>query len=83
MDERLQEVPRHLPGCLFMKLGYSKLRSPVDGHQKIELAPPSANLSEINVKVAQRMDFELLFIGLIACNIGQTGDTVALKTSVE
>jgi len=84
----------HLPG-LWVKLDESEFRGAApsrafsmpcratDGNEDIQLAFGSLNLSNINVKVARRVGFELLLYRLVALDLRQTTDVVALQTAVQ
>jgi len=61
----------------------SELGGPVDAHKEGELAFGRLNLSNINVKVAERVGLELLLRRLVAIDLGQSADVVALQTAVQ
>lgn len=67
----------------FHQSGEGKLRGPVHRHEEIELAFLGADLSNIDVKLADRVALEGLPGGLVAGDLGQTADPVALQAAVQ
>jgi len=51
-DEVQQEVSRNPPCGLFMQLGESELRGPIDGDEEVEPALRGAYFSNVDVEVA-------------------------------
>jgi hypothetical protein len=82
-DQIAQELRRgHFAGLL-VQFGIGKLRRPVDGHEKVQLAFGRLNLGNIDVKVADRIGFELFLGGPVAFGIRQFGNVVPLQTAVQ
>ena len=63
-----------------MQLNLSELGGAVDGHEQLEPAFSCLNLSNINMEVAWRIGFNLLFYRLVAIDFRQTADVMALQT---
>ena len=62
------------------QLGSGELGRPVDRHEQVEFAVFRPDLGNVEVKMANRVDFELLPVGLVARDIRQPGDTKASRT---
>jgi hypothetical protein len=61
-NEFLQKVSRNLTGCRLVKLYEDKLGRAINGNKHVELALLSAHFGDIDMKVADRIVFEFLFI---------------------
>ena len=72
----------HFPGLL-VQFDIGELGGAVDGHEEIQFAFSRLNLSNINVEVAERVGLELLLGGLVALDLGEAPDVVALQTAVQ
>jgi hypothetical protein len=59
------------------------LRRPVHGHEEVQLAFLGADLGDVDVEVAERTALEGLLRGLIALDLGQSADAVALEATVQ
>ena len=71
----------HLTGC-GMELGEGEFGGAVDGHEEGEFALGRLHAGDIDVEVADRVALEPLLDGLVAFDIGETRDAMALKTAV-
>ena len=72
----------HLPGLL-VQLDVSEPGGAVDADEKIQFAFRRLNLGNINVEVAERVGLELRLGGLVALDLGEARDVVALQTAVQ
>ena len=72
----------HLPGLL-VQFHESELGGAVNSDEEIQLAFSRLNLSNINVKVAEWVGLELLLRRLVAIDLGQSADVMALQTAVQ
>jgi len=81
--EMAQEVASDAASGFLVQLHESALGGSVDGHQQVELALLGSNLGEIDVEVADRIRLELLPDGLVAIDLGQPTDAMALKATVQ
>ena len=54
-----------------------------DGDEQVKFTFSRLNLSNINVEVAERVGLERLLRGLVAVNLGEARDVMALKTAVQ
>jgi len=68
---------------LFVHLDKDELRGAVNRDQEIELALLGTHLRDIDMKVADRVGFELFAPGLVAIDVGQPGDAVSLQAAVQ
>ena len=68
---------------LLVQLDVGELRGAIDRHQQVEPAFLGMDLGDINVEVADRVGFELALVGLVAFDLRQTGDAVALQAAVQ
>jgi hypothetical protein len=60
-----------------------ELRCPVNHHKKVELSFLAANLGDVDVEVTYRIGLELLLNRLVALDLGQPADAVALETAMQ
>ena len=58
-------------------------RCPVNRHKKVELSFLAANLGDVDVEVTYRISLELLLSRLVALDLGQATDAVALETAMQ
>ncbi len=72
----------HFAG-LRVQFDIDKLGGAVDGNEEIQLPFCCLNLGNVDVKVPQRVGFELLFYRLVAIDIGQPTDIVTLQTAMQ
>ena len=72
----------HFAG-LRVQFHIDKLGGAVDGNEEIQLPFCCLNLGNIDVKVAQRVGFEILFYRLVAIDVGQPTDIVTLQTAMQ
>lgn len=82
-SEVSQEVAGNPTGGLFVQLDERELRGPVDRHQQVKLALLGPHLGQIYVKVADRVRLELRPHRLVAIDLGQPADAVALQAAVQ
>lgn len=66
-----------------MKLDEGELRRPVDGDEQVELAFSRPDLGDVDVKVADGIGFEPRLGRLIALDLRQAADPVALEATVK
>jgi hypothetical protein len=66
-----------------MDLDEGELGAPVDGDEEVKLALLSANLRDIDVKVADRVGLELLASRPVALDVGKPGDAVPLQAAMQ
>jgi hypothetical protein len=82
----LKQISQKLSGLhfslFFRQFDVSKLASTVYRNEQIQLSFLCANLCNINVKIANRILFELLF-RLFLIILGQFADTIALKKTMQ
>ena len=83
LDQRPQEVSGDPARGLLVQFDEGKLCGAIDGNQEVELALFSSDLGDVHVEVAERVGFEGTFIGLVAGDIRQTRDAVALQAAVQ
>jgi len=81
LDQGPQEVAGNAAGGFLMQFDEGELRGSINGHQKVELALLGANLGDIDVEKAERIDFELALVGLVAVDARQAGDAVTFGGS--
>src|SRR3712207_6828398 len=67
----------------FVQLGEGELAGPVDGDEQVQLALLGADLGDVEVEVADRVDLEALLSGGTALRLGQPGDAVPGETAME
>jgi hypothetical protein len=72
----------HLGGSL-VQLGIGELAGPIDGNEEIELAFSRLHFGDVNVKVADRVALQGLFGTLVAFDIGQAENAVALQAAMQ
>ena len=65
------------------KSGEGELGGPVDGHEEIELAFLGAHLGDVDVEVADRVALERLLGRLVAVDLRQPADAVALEAAMQ
>ena len=70
-------------GGLLMQFDEGELRGAVDGDEHVQLALLGPHLGDVDVEVADRIGLELLLRRLVAFDIGQAADAVALQTAVQ
>lgn len=66
-----------------MELNEGELRGAIDSDIDMEPALLGADISDIDVKVADPICLELLFGGPVASHIGQSADAMALQAAME
>lgn len=76
-----QEVASDPTGGLLALLDNCELGRPVDRDQQVELALFGSHLGQIDVKVADGVRLELRSHRLVAIDIGQPADAVALQAA--
>ncbi|KRQ07623.1 hypothetical protein AOQ73_12410 [Bradyrhizobium pachyrhizi] len=60
-----------------------ELAGAIDCHVEVELAFSGLELSDVDVEIADRIDFELLLRGLAAFDLRQSADAVALEAAMQ
>ena len=83
LDQPEQEVSGNGGGGFLMQLDEGELRGAVDGHEHMQLALFGAHLGDVDVEVADRVGFELLPRRLVALDIRQAADAVALQAAMQ
>ena len=82
-DQRLEEAA----GCGHAgglgKLDEGELRRPVDCDEEVQLAFRRPHFGDVDVEVADRVSFELAPSGLVAVDLRQSRDAVALQAAVQ
>lgn len=78
-----QELPRRSSVSLVDQLGDRELAGAVDADEQVELAFGGLHLRDIHVEETDWVTLEALAPGLIALDVRQTGDAVALQTAVQ
>ncbi len=68
---------------LLRELGEGELGCSIDGHEEVELAFSRLHLGDVDVEVADRVALELLLGGLVAIDLRQAADAVALQTAMQ
>jgi hypothetical protein len=68
---------------LFLQRNKCELRSSVDRHEQIELAFFGADLSDIDVKVADRVGLEFALVRCFAFYLGQARNAVAKQAAMQ
>ena len=66
-----------------MQLCVGKLGGAVDGDEEIELALGGLHLGDVDVEVADRIGLELLANQLVAFDLRQTADPMALQAAIQ
>ena len=61
----------------------NELRCPVNRHKKVEFSFLAANLGDVDVEATYRIGLELLLSRLVALDLGQPTDAVALETAMQ
>ena len=83
----LEHVLQELPGCasvsFFNKLRDRELARAITADEEIELALGGLHLGDIDVKESDRIALELLPLRLVAAEIRQARDPMALQTAVK
>lgn len=82
-DQRPQEVRGHAHGGFLVQLDEGELGGPVDGHEQIEPALLGADLGNVDVEVTDRIGLELAPVRLVALDLWQAGDAVALQAAMQ
>ena len=82
-DQIAQKRRRCHFSCLLHQLDKSKLRCAVNGDKQIQLALLCADLSNINMKITNRVTLEFLLRRFVSFHVWQTGDAMTLQTTVQ
>ena len=83
LNDGVQELGGALPVSAVRQAGDRELRGPVDGNEQVELAFTRSNLSDVDVKEPDRIGLEPGPSGLVALDVGQARDAVALEAAVQ
>lgn len=81
--QRPEKVPGNASGCLLNKLSEGELGSSADGYEEIKPAFSRMHIGNVNVEIADRIALELLLWLPVASDLGQPGNTVAPKASMQ
>src|SRR5665213_1371517 len=68
---------------LLDRLHEGELAGAIDGNVEVELAFGGLDLREVDVKIADRISLELFLRRLVAFDLRQSADAVALKTAMQ
>ncbi len=82
-DQRSEEIRRDSRGGASVELHKSEFARPINGDKEMELALGGLNFGDVDMKIADRIGFEFLPGGLVAFNLRQAGDAMALQASVQ
>ena len=66
-----------------MEFDIGELAGAIDGDEEIELAFGGLHLGDVDMEVADRVALELLLGRLVALDLGQAADAVALQTAMQ
>ena len=78
-----QEIGCDAPAGARMELDEGELRGAVNRYKKVELSFFVANLSDVYMKIADRIGLELSRRGLLAVRVRQSTDTVPLQEAMQ
>jgi hypothetical protein len=78
-----QELAGSGSGSLFIEPGHGELGCAVNGHEQVELALAGPDLGDVHVEVANGVALELPLGGLVALQVRQPRDAVALKAAMQ
>jgi hypothetical protein len=78
-----QEVARCRCSGVLVELDEGELAGPVDRHEHIELALLGAHLGHVDMEVANGAGVELTSFGLVAFDLRQARDVVALEAAMQ
>ena len=81
--QRVHESDRGRSVSLVTKLDEGELRGAIDPDIEAQLASLGANLGDVDVEVAYRVDPELLRGRPVAGHVGQPADAVVLDAAVQ
>jgi hypothetical protein len=82
-DQIAQELGGHHLAGLPMEFRTGELGGTIDGNEQIELAFCGLHLGDVDMEVADRVALELLLRRLVAFDIRQATDAMALQTAME
>ena len=82
-EEVTEKVARDAGGRLLVQFNKGELGRAVDGDEQVKLALLGPDLGEVDVEVADRIALEFAAVGLVAVDLRQATDPVALKASVQ
>lgn len=66
-----------------MQLDKGKFRCPGDGDEQVKAPRFRPNLGQIDMEVPDRIALEVRPFGLVACGVGQPGNTMPLEAAVQ
>ena len=78
-----EEVASDAPGDPFMELHEGELGRAVDSDEQVKLAGLRPDLGDVDVEVADRVALELALVGLVAVDLRQAADAMALKAAMQ
>lgn len=82
-DQISQELGCNHLSSTFVQFHISELRSPVDCNKQSQLALFGAHFGDVDMEIANRVAFELLFGWLVTLHLGQAADAVPLQATVQ
>jgi hypothetical protein len=83
IDEPVQDVVRSRDLGLFVQFDKGELADPVDCHEHVGPAPLGADLGDVDVEEADRVALERAPTGLVASDLWQLANPMALQTTVQ
>jgi hypothetical protein len=81
--ESPEEVAGDPAGGLLMQLDEGELARSVDGDEQIEPALLGMHLGDVEVEIADRVGLEARALGLVALDVRQASDAMALEAAVQ
>src|ERR1700676_1350841 len=82
-NQGFQEAHRDRSIGLFVQLDERKFSGAVDGNEEVELAFLGADLGDVDVEVADRIYLEFALVRLVAIDLRQARDAVALQAAMQ
>ena len=79
LDEATEELTRDARGRLLVQLDEGELGCAVDSDEQVKLAGLRPDLGDVDVEVADRVALELALVGLVAVDLRQAADAMALR----
>jgi len=82
-DKMTQEVAGCSPFGLAMKFDIGKFARSIDGNEHVKLTLGGLHLRDIDAEEADRVALEFGLGRLVALNLGQAADAMALQTAMQ
>jgi hypothetical protein len=82
-DEMAQEFDRDRPSCPLIQFGIDKLGDSVNGNEQLQLTFFSADLGNVDVKIADGILLETLFLRLRIGHLGQATNAGSLQPAMQ